>query len=233
MRAVFLNLGPPSKVSPAEAAADIRAILATEPDIFVGVEAVAKGKLPSATKLGYVKIKDNSTQGRANLFAYLKATELPHFSFEDMTQDFAREPGRSGRHVPRAYLKFNWRRIGWLLGHEPPGWPGTLAARAEYERRLRSEFARWTDEERWSKLAESTKNRLRNKPRVLLWDRNMPLPAFRKFASSCDAWVVGETVDSAMYRHVSIGDHGYTRVFDGHRIHTDHKRGAFILDLHA
>lgn len=231
MQGVFLNLGPPSKVTPAEAASDINAILETGPAFMFGCESVGKGPLPSRTDLGYVKIRDRRKQSRSNIYAYVKAGDLPTFHWRDMELKFPKEPGRKGMHDPRSFLKFNWRKIQFYVAHHPPGWPGTGPARAEHLRELRHDFAPWTDEHYWNGLTDKGKGVVKRKARVLFWDRNMPLPAFRKFAETCDAWVVGETVDSMMYRNLASITPGYTRKFGNHLIHTDHRRGAFVVEF--
>jgi hypothetical protein len=163
------------------------------------------------------------------MYAYVKADDLPSVGWEDMAVKFLREPGRKGWHDPRAFFHFNFRRVQIIGAHHPPGWPGTNDARTEHLLRLRKNFAPWSDQARWARISEKSRDQARQRPRALLWDRNMDMRAFRKFADSCDAGVIGETVDSMMYRNLIDIEHRYTRVFGSHRIHTDHKRGALVL----
>src|SRR5690349_13518232 len=114
-RAVFLNLGPPSKVSIVEANSDIRAILSTDPDLFFGVEGVAKGQLPK----GPGKIRDFTTPGRANLFSYTRTFDK--YDFVDCKVPFPKEPGRKGVHPPRGILRMQWQHGAQVIdAHKPP-----------------------------------------------------------------------------------------------------------------
>jgi hypothetical protein len=222
---VFINLGPPSKVSIKEANSDIRAILDTGVTFCAGVEGVFKGKLPDVK--GYEKVRDRSTEGRANVFCYVRANELPKFKFIDMHRTFDREPGRPGQHPARSFVHFNFRRVQFTIAHHPPAWPGTGPARAEHLVKLRHHFAPWTNEAEWDAISDHYREIAKRKPRALLWDRNMTMPAFRKFAESCDAWAVGERIDCLMGRNLVVMDSGYQRKFDSHSVHTDHPWGAF------
>jgi hypothetical protein len=225
--AVFLNLGPPSKVSVAEAAADIRAILESGVDWLVGCEAVGKGQLPRVES--HEVIRDRTRPSRANIYAYARKGQIKSFKWEDMVLKFDREPGRPGKHPPRSYTKYRANRVHNKVAHHPPAWPGTGAAREEHLRRLRHDFAPWTDHEYWERIKQSTREQLKARPQVLFWDRNMTMPAFRKFAASCDAWAVGDKIDCMMGRNVVVLDQGYQRKFDGHTVHTDHPWGAFHI----
>jgi hypothetical protein len=228
----FLNLGPPSKVSVAEAAADIQAMLWDESaDFVVGCESVAKGVLPSFA--AGTKVRDRSSQGRANVYGYFRGKAGPH-KFADMSVKFKKEPGRSGLHAPRAFFKINYQGVKFIVAHHPPNWPGTDAAREEHLRSLRHEIAPWSDEERWGRLKSATRDQLKAKPTILLWDRNMNVPPHRAFAESCDATAAGVRVDSVLYRNLENVEVTYSRRVGPqhkHRVHTDHPWGAMRIEL--
>jgi hypothetical protein len=226
---VFLNLGP-SSTTIKEANSDIRAILETEPAFLVGCESVGKGALPNVEP--YFKIRAFKPQGRANIFAYVRGQLLSH-EWEDGRVRFPKEPGRSGWHVPRSFVHFNYKGIQFTVAHHPPDWPGAGPARVESLNMIRRNFAPWTDLAKWNKMSDTRKAQARKKPRILLWDRNMGPIEFKSYAESCAAWPVGENIDSAMFRNLSMESHGYTRRFSGHSVHTDHPWGAFVLKFHS
>src|SRR5437868_1981880 len=172
MHGYFLNLGPPSKVSAVEAASDIQAMLADPDAQFVtGVEAVLKGALPS--RQGWTKFRDNSRQGRANIYAYFRTPGVGQHHFNDMDVKFNREPPRKGKHAPRSFLVVNYRTIQFTIAHHPPGWLGTADARREHLNELAASFAPWTQDDRWDRRTDHGKMLAKEKKRLLLWDRNM------------------------------------------------------------
>jgi len=228
MHAWFLNLGPPSKVSIKEANSDIRAILATEPDLFLGCEGVGKGRLPNDDKYGV--IRDLSTEGRANIFAYAKGG-IPAFEWKDMKLKFPKKPGTPGMHAARSFVRFNYKGAQIVVAHNQPDWFGTGPSRLEHEARLVHNLAPWTDLEQWKQRKIDVREESRARARMLFWDRNMQMPEAREFAERVDGWVVGEEIDCAITRHVTVINKGYTRKVNGHTVHTDHPWGAFHLQF--
>ena len=213
MRAWFLNLGPPSKVSAEEAAADLEAILGTRPALAVGCEAVAKGKLPPAPP-GYVKIRDTAPPGRANMYAYVRDAKNLPWGWDDCRVTFPRvQHPHMGPHPPRSILRFPYRGAQIIVAHKPPAWEGAGPARTEHDRRLAARM-------------DPTENR--DRPRLLLWDCN-GLEGAERLAEQVRGRVVGTEIDSAIVRRVHVIEHGYREGIGGHRFHTDHKHGAFFL----
>jgi len=202
-------------VSPAEAAEDIAAIWATEPALLVGCEATGKGRLPAAGP-GNVKVRDQSTTGRADLFAYIRNPDGPfRWAWTDCRRSYPRllHPDL-GPHPPNAILRFPYRGTQILVGHKPPAWPGADPARDEYDNHL-------------ARIMDPDRNRDRS--RILLWDSNGVLGA-RSLADRIRGRVVGDHIDGAVVvRRVRVLESGYRRMVKGHRLHTDHPHGAFFI----
>lgn len=213
MRAWFLNLGPPSLVSPKEANADIEAIWSTDPALLVGCEAIAKGPLPGPGS-GNLKVRDSSTNGRANLFAYVKGVTKDKFwwTWEDCASEFPRNK-YPGQHPPRSILRFRFQGSQVVVAHKPPAWDGAAKARAEHDRRL----ARIMD--------PSTDSR---QSRLLFWDSN-GLEGAQALADQIAGKVVGTHIDNAVVRRVKVIEFAYKKGVNGHQFHTDHPWGAFYL----
>lgn len=213
MRAWFLNLGPPSEVSPDEASADLEAIWSTEPALLVGCEGVLKGKLPGPGK-GNVKIRDRSNPGRDNLYAYVRDVDSDRFrwTWEDCSVTFPRNK-YPGTHPARSILRFPYRGAQIVVAHKPPLWKGAGAAREEHDRRL-------------ARMMSPDENR--EKTRLLFWDCN-GMNGARDLADTIDARVIGDRIDCAVGRRVEVLEQGYRTQVDGHRFATDHPWGAFYL----
>ena len=229
MRAVMGNLGP-SSTSFKEAVGDITAVLDTEPNLFGGCEAVGKGALPRDEHYTKIRERSNEFPGRSNIFSYTRGKMPKAYRWTDMDETFDKMPGRRGQHVPRSFLSYQYGGAQYIWAHHPPNWPGTAEARAEHLRALQKRFAPWTDEERWARFSDKRKQLERDRPRVLFWDRNMTLLMARKFATSMDAWVVGEKIDCAIVRNIKVGSAGYQKKFEGHTVHTDHPWGYFWME---
>lgn len=213
-RAWFLNLGPPSESRPYEACADLEAILATGPGLVLGCEAVGDGGLAKAPK-GYVRIRDRSTPGRDNLYAYVKdeTGECAH-KWRDCKETFPRaQHPHLGPHPPRAILRFSWRGAQIVVAHKPPAWKGAGPARVEHDEYL-------------AKMMNPEPNRQR--ARLLFWDCN-GMAGAQELADRVDGRVVGDKIDSAVVRKVTVEEWSYKRAVQGHYFSTDHPWGAFFL----
>jgi hypothetical protein len=217
MRAWFLNLGPTSTTTEAEANADIKAMLATDPALVLGCEGVAKGDLPPAGK-GRIKIRDTSNEGRANLWAYIKGADKDQFKWDwtDCTKSFPRAlHPEMGMHPPRSILRFPFFGEQIVVAHKPPAWKGSGPARWEHDQKL-------------VRIMKPGKGYDPRRSRMLFWDCN-GLPGARKLADRVDGWVVGNEIDCAVVRKIKVVEHGYRKGVGGHRFATDHEHGAFFL----
>ena len=217
MRAWFLNLGPTSTTTEAEANRDIKAMLATDPALVLGCEAGAKGDLPPAGK-NRVKIRDTSNEGRANIFAYVKGVDRDQFKWDwvDCNKEFPRaENPEMGAHPARSILRFPLDGEQIVVAHKPPAWKGAGPARAEHDLKV-------------AKIMKPTKGYDPKRGRMLFWDCN-GMDGARSLAEKVDGWVVGEQIDCAVVRKIKVVEHGYREGVGGHRFATDHEHGAFFL----
>lgn len=223
MRAWFINLGPPSLVSPKEANGDISAIWETEPGLLMGCEAIDKGPLPPAGK-GNVKIRDTSRNGRDNIWAYIKgAKDNPNFGWDwiDCTKSFPRaEHPDLGPHPPRSILRFPFDGSQIVVAHKPPLWKGAGPARWEHDQRL-------------ARIMNPDRDKKRS--RMLFWDSN-GVSGSRALARKIEAHVVGETggskdtmIDHAVVRRIQVVEAGYRHGIGRHKFHTDHPWGAYFI----
>lgn len=217
-RAWFLNLGP-STTTTTEADGDIRAILRTEPALVVGCEAIGKGSLPSPGKT-YVRIRDTSRPGRANLFAYVKGVDPAKFEWHwtDCATEFPRNK-YPGMHWPRSILRFSFQGAQVVVAHKPPAWKGAGPARAEHDDHL----ARIMN-------PDDGGEKDHKRSRLLLWDSN-GLEGAERLADQVDGRVVGKHIDQALVRQVEVVAHDYRTAINGHTFHTDHPWGAFFIQF--
>jgi hypothetical protein len=214
MRVWFLNLGPGSTTTNREADADIEAILHSRPALALGVESVDKGPLPPAPK-GYVKIRDTSNPGRANIFAYVHDPDGEvKEKWTDCTTEFPRaEHPHLGMHPARSILQFPFQGQQIVVAHKPPLWKGAGKARWEHDQ----------------KVARIMKpDKAPDRGRLLFWDCN-GMEGAQALARRVDGWLVGEHIDNAVVRKVNIVEHGYREGVGGHHFATDHPWGAFFL----
>jgi hypothetical protein len=216
MRAWFINLGP-SSTTDREAAADINAILATEPDLLLGCEANGKGSLPAPHK-DQTKIRDTSRPGRANLFAYVNSDLDPsNVKWTDCNQTFPRNNG-PGQHWPRSIVQFPFQGQQIVVAHKPPLWRGSGPARYEHDRKLASI------------LNPGQTTTTRSRSRLLMWDCN-GMDGAETLADKVDARVVGDRIDCAIIRKITIKDWDYRKSIDGHKFATDHPWGALFVQF--
>lgn len=214
MRAWFLNLGPGSTTSPDEANADIEAILRTNPALTLGCESVLKGPLPPAPK-GVVKMRDTSTPGRANIFAYARDPDGEiREKWTDCSTEFPRaQHPHLGPHPARSILQFPFQGQQIVVAHKPPLWKGAGKARWEHDQRLR-------------RIMNPDKDR--DRAHLLFWDCN-GMKGAQALARRVEGWVVGDKIDNSVVRRIQVVEHGYRRSVGGHTFATDHPWGAFFL----
>jgi hypothetical protein len=227
MQGYFLNLGPPSKVSPEEAFGDIEAMLHVPGiDFVVGCEGVAKGALPKMPWTHGIKVRDRSRSGRANMYGYFKGADHGKPVWNDMDVKFSRKPGKKGFIPPRSYFKINYKSVQFIVAHHPPGWEGTHYARREHLNELSRDLAPWLEDDRWERRSSAGKQQAKEKSRILTWDRNMRVDQHRAFANYCDADAHGVRVDSCITRNLEDVEVTYSRKVGSHSVHTDHPWGA-------
>lgn len=214
-RAWFLNLGP-STTTDREASSDIKAMLNTKPALVLGCEAIGKGALPHAPP-GYVKIRDTSIEGRANIFAYVQTFSNPlDWKWTDCNKEFPRNNG-PGQHWPRSILQFPFGKAQIVVAHKPPLWKGAGPARWEHDQKL-------------AKIMEPNDNPKRT--RLLFWDSN-GMDGAEKLADKIGGRVIGSKIDNCIVRKVDNQAHDYKNSADGHVFHTDHPWGALWVRWNA
>jgi hypothetical protein len=218
MRAWFLNLGP-STTTEREANADIKAMLATEADLVMGCEAIEKGPLPEGGK-DYLRIRDTSVAGRANIFAYVRSMHKASFKWHwtDCNQEFPRDDG-PGMHWPRSILNFDYHHAQIVVAHKPPLWPGAARARAEHDTKL-------------VRIMNPGDNGAagRARSRMLFWDSN-GLTGAENLANKVDGRVVGDKIDNTVVRKVKVTEHDYRLWIGKHHFATDHPWGALWVQF--
>lgn len=210
MRAWFINLGPSSTTS-REANADIEAILRTNPALVLGCESGMKGPLPNDPAYG--KIRDTTTEGRANIFAYVKGG-IHTWEWKDCKTEFPRaEHPNLGLHPARSILHFPYVGTQIVVAHKPPLWRGAGPARWEHDQKIRRIM---------------NPDRDRDRARLLFWDCN-GMEGAQKLAHRVDGWLEGDHIDNAVIRRIQVVEKGYRRGVGGHTFATDHPWGAFFL----
>lgn len=174
--------------------AEVLAILATGPVILAGCEGV--GYLLPDQVPGYRLIRNRSTEGHSNVWAYV-ADHVPvtRVKWHRCRVTWQRVKRPSLTHPPRVILSFRAAEVQVLVAHAPQvDPPNTSPAREEILERLTLLMSPWR-RPFWHLLPSRIRARETIRPRVLLWDPN---GLGNKLAAKVGGRAIGSAIEGAV-----------------------------------
>lgn len=156
---------------------ELNAIFSTDPDITVLIETIGWGPLPNYAH--YVKYRDRTTEGRANITTYVhKRLGALANRGRWIACDLTWRQTRAGasprdRHPAREFFKLSLPKITILASHDPPltKWKDTGPARAEHLHKVSHELAPWL-RDTWDDRTRDEQRNAKDRLRVNLGDPN-------------------------------------------------------------
>jgi len=215
---------------PNRVADEIRGLLDPRPAVLGLCETVGYS-LPGVAD--YICIRDRSTESRANIAAYVKASlDLRDVKWHDLHETWTKTaPGATGQHAPRSILEFRAGRLFVLVAHQcPKGTDNTKPAQQEGVDKLTARMAPWTRDD-WGERTDEDKAEAKRQARIVLWDSNrMPGedgPGPDSLARNIDGKVCGGQIDNAVWRGGSgevngVHDVRYADWVGGVEMRSDH-----------
>lgn len=215
--------------------AELTALLTTyRPLVLGGLEAYDAMPIK-----GYRLVTFKSNKSRANIAAYVRDDLQVHSHiWHDLRRTWPRTQG-PGTHEPRSILSLRVTGAGLdraqvVVTHAPPK-NATRQAIREHERALRRICAPWTRRVQWTLRTKKSRQRARNRQRIVLMDGNDPgrtntMPV--RLSVAMRGVLAVHTVDTAVLRNIvvraahhieSIANAGTTI-----RLDSDHKRALVV-----
>lgn len=150
-------------------------------------------------------------------------------------------PGAVGLHPARSSLVLGVGLVQVLGAHNVPlGTPQTAAGQLELVNALSVVMSPWK-RPRIRDAAPEDVERMRQRPRILLWDDNAPTDGTAPdgergmgadyLASKVGGQVHGGRIDNAVTRHVPVEGVEYVTHAGGRRLATDHPFGALVVHV--
>lgn len=250
---VFYNIGPVGENhrGPDDLERELHGFLRSGALLIFLCETVRWGPLPGLP--GMDKIRDTSTESRANVAAYVSRTLRfepgsetwydRKIEWERTEHDAADES--TDNHPARSDLKFYADGHLWGGAHQPPrgiksthpphDWV-TDEAQQEGVDLWERWLAPWSDEERWKGRSEAAKRRARQRMRTLFWDPNrdpnapLKVPGPNMLAARVMGEKEGTSIEGCVHRGGTLSRPRKQASVGGVKMGSDHK-GAFLVNV--
>lgn len=218
---VFYNLDNNRPDNPV--AEELHGIEASRPDVVGLVETIGNRLVDLD---GYRLIRDTSTDGRANIAAYVRRElTLDHVEWHPMSFTWPRTEG-PGRHPAREALSFDAGGVQYVLAHQPPrNALGFIQGQREQMEKIVSLAAPWTRGGFINRARTWQQGGYRKKRVVLAdwnWHRGLEGPSPVELARRMGGAVMGEKIDAAVVRGWDRVQHRYMTRIGGVNLRSDH-----------
>lgn len=241
-RFVFYNAGPRSRTRRLDASRDWAALLREfRPRVGVGCEVVGD---PLDPVPGWGMARDRRRASRDNMVGWVRDDcQWRRTWWIDHRTTWGRtNPGAVGQHPPRSTLVLGVGQVQVLGGHNVPlGTDATAAGQLEIVNALNLVMAPWKFPRVRDRAPEADLDRMRARPRILLWDDNAPTDddapdGERGMGSDYLASRIGGTrhgarIDNCVVRHVPVEGVEYVTHAGGRKLATDHPFGALVVHV--
>lgn len=232
-RLVFYNAGPPSKTRPGSASRDLGGLLHEyRPRAAIACEVIGDRLEPQP---GYSMIRDRSRPGRANLVGYVREDcTLRRSWWIDHTTTWSRTE-TTGTHPARSTLVLGIGSLQLLGAHNVPlGTDATEQGQRELVRAIALVMTPWRRASIRREAPELDVEKMRARPRVVLWDDNAPADhglGGDYLAEHVGGQRHGEHIDNAVTRQLAVESVEYVHHAGGVQLATDHPWGALVVHV--
>lgn len=235
-RLVFYNAGPPSATRPEDATRDWSALLREfRPRGAIGCEVVGDKLQPQP---GWFMVRDSSRASRANLVGFVREDcQLRRSWWIDHRTTWTRpKHPQLGLHPPRSSLVLGVGELQLLGAHNVPmGTDATRKGQAELVEALQLVMTPWTRPRLRNHAPELSLDRMRQRPRVVLWDDNAPIGSNGLGADILAHRIAGtrhgRRIDNAVSRKLPVTGVEYVTHAAGRKLATDHPWGAVVVHV--
>lgn len=232
-RLVFYNAGPPSATRPGDASRCLGGLLREyRPRVAIACEVIGDRIEPQP---GWFMVRDTRTPSRANLVGLVREDcDLRRSWWIDHGTEWTRpKHPHLGPHPARSSLVLGVGEAQVLGAHNVPmGTDGTVQGQAELVNAIQLVMTPWTR----PRIREGLDTeRMRARPRMVLWDDNAPRGSTGKgadlLASRIHGVRSGGHIDNAVSRRFHPEGHEYVDHAGGVRMTTDHPWGALVVHV--